>query len=76
MTIRLIKHRESYEVRLADGRTSVYFYYDDEDPIRRVLMGRMTGKEAEEAARAFARVARDKLTNGDGNGSHSIFPAD
>lgn len=63
MTIRLIKHRESYEVRLADG-TSRFWYYDDEDPIRRVLMKRMTGKEAEEAARAFAKVERDKLKDG------------
>ncbi|WP_315833878.1 hypothetical protein [Bradyrhizobium prioriisuperbiae] len=61
--VKLIRHAESYEVRLADG-TSKYWYYDDDDPIRRVLMGRMTGKEAEEAAKAFARLARDGKTDG------------
>lgn len=59
VTIRLIPHSESYEVRFADGRPSVYFYFEDE-PIRRSLMGRVTRAEAETAAKAFARTERDR----------------
>ncbi len=53
--VRLIKHAESYEVRV-----SRYFYFDD-DKGRRAITDRMSSAEAEEAAKAFARAERDKL---------------
>ena len=51
--IRIIKHAESYEVRV-----SRFFYFDD-NPGRRSINNRMSPKEAEEAAKALARVERD-----------------
>lgn len=59
MTIRLIRHSESYEVRYPDARESVYFYFEDE-PVRRNFMGRLTRKQAEVAAKTFAGAERDK----------------
>jgi hypothetical protein len=55
--IRIIRHAESYEVRFADSRPSVYFY-DDDHAGRRAITGRMSGAEAEEQARILARHAR------------------
>lgn len=57
--IRIIAHPESYEVWFPGERPSVYFYFED-DPIRRGMMGRMTRKQAEEAAKTFARGEVDK----------------
>lgn len=51
--VKLIRHKESYEVRLADG-TSKYWYYDDDDPIRRTLMHRTTSKQAIQDAKTYA----------------------
>lgn len=48
----ITEHPESFEVRNADGK-STYFYFDD-NPSRRAFSGRMTRKQAEQAARAFA----------------------
>ena len=47
--IRIIKHAESYEVRV-----SRFLYFDD-NPGRRSINNRMSPKEAEEAAKALAR---------------------
>ncbi|WP_316168980.1 MULTISPECIES: hypothetical protein [unclassified Bradyrhizobium] len=58
-TIRLIGHEASFEVRYDDGRPSAYFYFDDENPLRRQLQGIYTKDKALEAARAFARQERD-----------------
>ena len=57
--IRVIKHEAvpncgSYEVRFADGRASVFFYWDDV-PGRQLQPDRLTGAEALEQARALAR---------------------
>ena len=57
--IRIIKHEAvpncgSYEVRFADGRASVFFYWDDV-PGRQLQPDRLTGAEALEQARALAR---------------------
>jgi hypothetical protein len=50
--IRIIKHAESYEVRV-----SRFLYFDD-NPGRRSINNRMLPQEAEEAAKALARVER------------------
>ncbi|MDA9511148.1 hypothetical protein XI09_42160 [Bradyrhizobium sp. CCBAU 11386] len=50
----------SYEVRFADGRPSVYFYWDDL-PGRRLRPDLLTRSEAEARAKELARVERDKL---------------
>jgi hypothetical protein len=55
-TVRLIKHAESYEVRV-----SHYFYFDD-NPGRRSINQRMAPEEAEAAAKALARAEREKRT--------------
>jgi hypothetical protein len=39
MTVRLIGHEESFEVRYSDGRPSKYFYFD-EHPGRRAITKR------------------------------------
>jgi hypothetical protein len=48
----VVEHPESYEVRRLDGKALKYFFFEN-DPARRDLMGRMTKKQAEQAARAF-----------------------
>ncbi|MEY9703694.1 hypothetical protein ACFLEY_21795 [Bradyrhizobium sp. YCK136] len=50
----------SYEVRFADGRPSVYFYWDDL-PGRRLRPDLLARSEAEARAKELARVERDKL---------------
>jgi hypothetical protein len=58
--IRIVPHPESIEVRFPDGRCR-YFYFDDEDPIRRQLMGRTTRAEAAAKAQAFARQMQPEV---------------
>ena len=48
----------SYEVRFADDRPSVYFYWDDL-PGRRLRPDLLTRSEAK--AKELARIERDKL---------------
>ncbi|MCW2077843.1 UNVERIFIED_ORG: hypothetical protein M2193_000018 [Bradyrhizobium japonicum] len=50
----------SYEVRFADGRPSVYFYWDDLAG-RRLRSDLLTRREAEARAKELARIERDKL---------------
>jgi len=50
----------SCEVRFADGRPSVYFYWDDL-PGRRLRPDLLTRSEAENRAKELARIERDKL---------------
>ena len=62
-SVRIIKHEVipqtgSFEVKFADGRPSVYRYFDD-DPGRRSITGKMTGAHALELAKAVARGERD-----------------
>ncbi|MGL3109153.1 hypothetical protein [Bradyrhizobium sp. BR 1432] len=64
--IRLLKHEAvpnagSYEVRFADGRPSVFVYWDDM-PSRRLRPDLLTRSEAEAKVKAIARTERDKLT--------------
>ena len=63
-SVRLIKHEAvpkcgSYEVRFLAGKPSRYFYWEDL-PSRRLRPEQMTGEEALEQARAFARAERDR----------------
>jgi hypothetical protein len=62
MTVRLIKHEAvpdtgSFEVRFADGRRSVYFYFDDL-PSRRLRPEQMIQEQALYWATMFARIMR------------------
>jgi hypothetical protein len=62
--IRIIKHEVvphcgSYEVRVADGKPSRYFYFEDL-PGRRLRSDQPTSAEALEQARTLARAERDK----------------
>jgi hypothetical protein len=64
MKVRLIKHEAvpncgSYEVRFSDGRSSRFFYFDDE-PGRRLRPEIATRAEAERDARVLARTERTK----------------
>jgi hypothetical protein len=63
--IRIRKHEAvpgcgSFEVCFADGRPSVYFYWDDM-PGRRLRPELLTRDEAMARARSLARAERDKL---------------
>jgi hypothetical protein len=65
MPIRIIKHEAvpqtgSFEVRFPDGRPSVYFYFED-NPGRRVRPDQTDSTRALEAAKALARIERDKI---------------
>ncbi|MCG2632444.1 hypothetical protein L6654_38170 [Bradyrhizobium sp. WYCCWR 13023] len=62
MTVRLIKHEAvpgtgSFEVRFADGRRSVYCYFDDL-PSRRLRPKQMLREQALDLATMFARIMR------------------
>ena len=52
-TVRLIRHKESFEVR-----ESTFFYFDD-DPLRGNVRRRVTSEEALKQAKEFAR-SRDE----------------
>jgi hypothetical protein len=61
--VRIIKHEAvpdcgSFEVRFADGRPSVYFYWDDIKS-RRLREDVLTSEQALEHAKALARAERD-----------------
>ena len=65
--IRIIKHEAvpqtvSFEVRFSDGRSSVYFYWDDVAS-RRLSSDMLDSKQALEAAEAFARSERKKKSD-------------
>ena len=60
----MVEHSESYEVRGRGGST--FFYFEDE-LTRRGFMGRMTKKQAEQAARAFVGSASDLWLKAKGN---------
>ena len=46
----IIEHRESFEVRTANGLTIAFVYFEDENPTRRFEMGRLTKDEARRVA--------------------------
>ncbi|XUM21089.1 hypothetical protein ACRAVF_27385 [Bradyrhizobium oligotrophicum S58] len=51
----------SFEVRFADGRESVYFYWDDDPGRRAISMSvKMDRSQALQAARTLARTERGK----------------
>jgi hypothetical protein len=59
--VRIIKHEAvpdcgSFEVRFADGRESIYFYWDDL-PSRRLNPATLDRETALEQAKAVARAA-------------------
>lgn len=54
--MQIIEHEESFEVRDDSGKPVKYFYFEDR-PDRRAYSGRMTKKQAEQAAKAFAGKA-------------------
>jgi hypothetical protein len=61
-TVRLIKHETvpntgSYEVRFADGRRNVHFYFDDL-PSRRLRPEQVVREQALGRATMFARIMR------------------
>ncbi len=61
--IRLIRHEAipkcgSFEVRFSDGRPSEYFYWEDV-PGRRLRVEQVSSEVALEAAKKFARRARE-----------------
>jgi hypothetical protein len=51
--VRIIKHEESFEVRV-----STFFYFDDNPGRRSIRINRMKPEEAEAAAKAYAKVQR------------------
>ena len=51
----------SFEVRFADGRPSVFFYWDD-NPGLRLRPDILTRAQALQQARALAKAERDKAT--------------
>ena len=51
--VRIIKHEESFEVRV-----STFFFFDDHSG-RRSITKHMKPEEAKAAARAYAKVQRD-----------------
>jgi hypothetical protein len=64
MPVRPIKHEAvprcgSFEIRYPDGRPSKYFYWDDV-PGRRLRVEILISDQAIEAAKVFARKARDE----------------
>jgi hypothetical protein len=68
--IRIIKHEAvpdcgSFEVRFADGRPSVYFYWDDIFS-RRLRAEQLTSEQALERARELARAERNRHSKGSG----------
>ena len=65
MQIRLIKHEAvpqcgSYEVRFSDDRPSKYFYWDDVSS-QRFRPEMLTGEQAAQKAKSFARAGRDEI---------------
>jgi len=64
--MRIIKHEAvplcgSFEVRLPDGQSSRYFYWDD-IPGRRLRPDLLDRATAMQAAQALARAEQDRLT--------------
>ena len=62
--VRIIKHEAvpdcgSFEVRFADGRPSVYFYWDDQ-PSRRLRSDTLDRETALEQAKALARASETR----------------
>ena len=53
-TVRLIRHKESFEVR-----ESTFFYFDD-DQVRANVRRRVTSEEALKQAKEFARSRDEK----------------
>jgi hypothetical protein len=65
MTVRLIEHAESYEIRYSDVSASIYVYFD-EDPGRRAISGRDSKELALVKAKSIARAERERLSKPQG----------
>ena len=52
----VIEHRESFQVRTANGLTVSFTYFEDENPTRRFEMGRLTKDEARRVAANIAKL--------------------
>jgi hypothetical protein len=51
-----IEHRESFEIRTANGLGVAFVYFEDENPARRFEMGRLTKDEARRVAANIAKL--------------------
>jgi hypothetical protein len=52
----VIEHRESFQVRSANGLGVAFIYFEDENPTRRFEMGRLTKDEARRVAANIAKL--------------------
>jgi hypothetical protein len=52
----VIEHRESFQVRTANGLGVAFIYFEDENPTRRFEMGRLTKDEALRVALNIAKL--------------------
>ena len=52
----VIEHRESFEVRTANGLGVAFIYFEDDNPTRRFEMGRLTKDEARRVAANIAKL--------------------
>jgi hypothetical protein len=52
----IIEHRESFEIRTANGRKIAFVYFEDDDASRRFEMGRLTKDEARRVAANIAKL--------------------
>ena len=53
----VIEHRESFQVRTANGLGVAFIYFEDENPTRRFEMGRLTKDEARRVAAKHCKAA-------------------
>ena len=52
----VIEHRESFQVRTANGLGVAFVYFEEENPTRRFEMGRLTKDEARRVAANIAKL--------------------
>jgi hypothetical protein len=52
----IIEHRESFEVKTANGLGVAFVYFEDDNPTRRFEMGRLTRDEALRVALNIAKL--------------------
>jgi hypothetical protein len=52
----IIEHRESFEVKTANGLGVAFVYFEEENPTRRFEMGRLTRDEALRVALNIAKL--------------------
>jgi hypothetical protein len=52
----VVEHRESFQVKTANGLTISFTYFEDSNPTRRFEMGRLTKDEARRVAANIAKL--------------------